>query len=68
MAIPLIIGLGNPGRQYEETRHNVGFMLLDRIAAKEGAVFKTEPKWQAHLAKLPDGTILMKPQTFMNLS
>jgi PTH1 family peptidyl-tRNA hydrolase len=68
MAIPLIIGLGNPGRQYEETRHNVGFMLLDLIAAKEGAVFKTEPKWQAHLAKLPDGTILMKPQTFMNLS
>jgi peptidyl-tRNA hydrolase, PTH1 family len=68
MAIPLIVGLGNPGRQYEDTRHNVGFMLLDRIAAREGVVFKTEPKWQAHLAKLPDGTILMKPQTFMNLS
>ncbi|MFN9027184.1 MAG: aminoacyl-tRNA hydrolase, partial [Akkermansiaceae bacterium] len=68
MAISLIIGLGNPGRQYEETRHNVGFMLLDKIAAAEGVLFKSEPKFQAHLAKLSDGTILMKPQTFMNLS
>lgn len=68
MGISLIIGLGNPGRQYEETRHNVGFMLLDQIALAEGAVFKSEPKFQAHIAKLGDGTILMKPQTFMNLS
>lgn len=68
MAILLIIGLGNPGRQYEGTRHNVGFMLLDRLAEREGVVFKSEPKWQAHLAKLSDGTVLMKPQTFMNLS
>lgn len=68
MAISLIIGLGNPGRQYEGTRHNVGFMLLDRIALAEGVAFKSEPKFQAHLAKLPDGTMLMKPQTFMNLS
>jgi peptidyl-tRNA hydrolase, PTH1 family len=68
MGISLIIGLGNPGRQYEETRHNVGFMLLDQIALAEGVVFKSEPKFQAHLAKLNDGTILMKPQTFMNLS
>lgn len=68
MAILLIIGLGNPGRQYEGTRHNVGFMLVDRLAEREGVVFKSEPKWQAHLAKLSDGTVLMKPQTFMNLS
>ncbi len=68
MGISLIIGLGNPGRQYEETRHNVGFMLLDQIALAEGVVFKSEPKFQAHIAKLGDGTILMKPQTFMNLS
>jgi len=68
MGISLIIGLGNPGRQYEETRHNVGFMLLDQIALAEGVVFKSEPKFQAHIAKLADGTILMKPQTFMNLS
>ncbi|MBC7979457.1 MAG: aminoacyl-tRNA hydrolase [Armatimonadetes bacterium] len=64
----LIIGLGNPGRQYEGTRHNVGFMLLDRIAAAEGAGFQSIPKWQAHIAKLEGGTVLMKPQTFMNLS
>ncbi len=68
MSISLIIGLGNPGRQYEDTRHNVGFMLLDRMAAREGAVFKSEPKFQAHMAKLECGTVLMKPQTFMNLS
>lgn len=68
MAISLIIGLGNPGKQYDQTRHNVGFMLLDRIASAGGVAFKSEPRFQAHLAKLPDGTLLMKPQTFMNLS
>jgi len=69
MPFPLIVGLGNPGRQYDETRHNVGFMLLDRLAAAGGAVFGPAPKWQCHLAKLPEcGTLLVKPQTFMNLS
>lgn len=68
MSLSLIIGLGNPGRQYEGTRHNVGFMLLDRLAAAEGVGFRSEPRFQAHIAKLGDGTILMKPQTFMNLS
>ena len=68
MEISLIVGLGNPGRQYEDTRHNVGFMLLDKMAAADGAVFKTEPKFQAHFTKLSDNTMLMKPQTFMNLS
>ena len=68
MEISLVVGLGNPGRQYEGTRHNVGFMLLDRMAEADGAVFKSEPKFQAHFTKLSDGTILMKPQTFMNLS
>lgn len=64
----LIVGLGNPGRQYEGTRHNVGFMVLDRLAAKSGVAFESKPKWQSHLAKLPDGTLLLKPQSFMNLS
>ncbi len=68
MSFSLIIGLGNPGRQYEETRHNVGFMVLDRLAAGSGVAFQSAPKWQSHLAKLPDGTLLLKPQTFMNLS
>lgn len=69
MSFTLIVGLGNPGRQYEETRHNVGFMVLDRLAASSGATFQSSPKWQSHLAKLPEsGTLLLKPQTFMNLS
>ena len=69
MPFNLIVGLGNPGRQYEGTRHNVGFMVLDRLAASAGATFQSSPKWQSHLAKLPDtGTLLVKPQTFMNLS
>ena len=69
MPFTLIVGLGNPGRQYEDTRHNVGFMVLDRLAAASGTAFQSSPKWQCHLAKLPDtGTLLLKPQTFMNLS
>lgn len=64
----LIIGLGNPGKQYEKTRHNIGFMLMDRMAEDLGAKFETNPKWQSHFAKLSDGSFLMKPQTFMNLS
>lgn len=66
--LPLIVGLGNPGRQYQDTRHNVGFMVLDRLAAAAGVGFESRPRWQAHVAKLPDGTLLVKPQTFMNLS
>lgn len=68
MGISVIVGLGNPGRKYEGTRHNVGFMLLDRIAACEGLSFQTATKFQAHFSKLGDGTLLVKPQTFMNLS
>ena len=44
-------------------------MVLDRLAAASGVVFQSVPKWQCHLAKLPEsGTLLIKPQTFMNLS
>lgn len=66
--ISLIVGLGNPGRKYEQTRHNVGFMLVDRLAAAEGLSFESRLRWQAHTAKLSDGRLLLKPQTFMNLS
>ena len=69
MAFSLIVGLGNPGRQYEDTRHNVGFMVLDRLAAAAGVSFQSAPRWQSQLAKLPaGGPLLLKPQTFMNLS
>ena len=63
----LIAGLGNPGREYEETRHNAGFMIVDRLAKRAGIAFRPEPKWNAALA-LAGGVILCKPQSFMNLS
>jgi PTH1 family peptidyl-tRNA hydrolase len=65
-AFRMVVGLGNPGRKYDGTRHNVGFMVLDRLAAPEG--FESRPRFQAHTAKLTGGEWLVKPQTFMNLS
>lgn len=62
----IIVGLGNPGRAYAGTRHNVGFMVLDRLAG--GTPFQTRPRLQAHTAELPSGELLLKPQTFMNRS
>ena len=63
----LIVGLGNPGREYADTRHNVGFAILDRIAAAAGVRFRANKKWQADTAL--DGEVwLCKPQTYMNLS
>jgi len=66
----LIAGLGNPGREYEETRHNAGFMIVDRLAQRAGIPFRLEPKWNAAIARLTthEGVILCKPQSFMNLS
>ena len=66
--IRVVIGLGNPGRDYEGTRHNVGFEIVDRLARSLGADWRTEKKWKTEVAKCADGTILVKPQTFMNLS
>ena len=66
----LIIGLGNPGREYRETRHNVGFMLLDRLTVKLNAHF-TRLQSRALVASAiyqERKIILAKPQTFMNLS
>jgi PTH1 family peptidyl-tRNA hydrolase len=64
----MVVGLGNPGRQYEGTRHNVGFEVLDRLASAAGASFENHPRWQARSARLPNGVRLLKPGTFMNLS
>ena len=63
----LLVGLGNPGREYSGTRHNAGFMVLDRLAALAGARFRVDRKWQAEVAAA-DGVWLCKPQTYMNLS
>jgi PTH1 family peptidyl-tRNA hydrolase len=63
----LIIGLGNPGNAYQDTRHNIGFMVMDALAAQLGTSFQHEKRWESHVAKLPAGW-LVKPQTYMNLS
>jgi PTH1 family peptidyl-tRNA hydrolase len=63
----LLVGLGNPGKEYAATRHNVGFMILDRLAAKAGVEFKREKAWKADLAR-DGGVHLCKPMTYMNLS
>lgn len=70
-ATGLIVGLGNPGREYRETRHNAGFMLADRLADRWGAVWRLETKFFAEVAEGSHGGkrwMLCKPQTFMNVS
>jgi len=66
----LIAGLGNPGQQYAGTRHNIGFMMLDHFAEKNDLTF-TDSKWKALVSKAvvwDESVVLLKPQTFMNLS
>ncbi len=65
--IRIIAGLGNPGATYADTRHNVGFMVLERLARHFNAPWKLEKKYKGELAAAP-GLLLVKPQTFMNLS
>jgi PTH1 family peptidyl-tRNA hydrolase len=67
----LIVGLGNPGKEYASTRHNAGFLVLDEYAKKQDLVFKADTKRKAELVKttMDDAdVILAKPTTFMNLS
>ncbi|WP_395735689.1 aminoacyl-tRNA hydrolase [Prosthecobacter sp.] len=61
----LIVGLGNPGETYRDTRHNIGFMVLDEIAKRMGAAFREEKRWAGLVAKFSGG-FLLKPLTFMN--
>jgi len=66
----LIVGLGNPGSEYVATRHNLGFMLIDKLAAAAGANVKRE-ECQALVGNATiegERVVLVKPQTFMNLS
>lgn len=63
----LIVGLGNPGNKYENTRHNVGFMAVDCYLDSANIQYKKETKFQSHLFKI-NNTIFAKPQTYMNLS
>ena len=69
--IQLIVGLGNPGPQYEATRHNAGFWWVDQIAAEHGARLNAEGKFQGIAGRLKQGdheAWLLKPSTFMNAS
>lgn len=65
----LIAGLGNPGKEYENTRHNIGFLVVEKLAAESGAVWNAEK--HVHMARTNYKgriLILIKPQTYMNLS
>lgn len=67
--IRLIVGLGNPGREYERTRHNAGFWLLERFAVREGIALRKDAKFSALVGRHEQsGAWLVMPQTFMNLS
>jgi PTH1 family peptidyl-tRNA hydrolase len=69
--IRMIVGLGNPGPEYDDTRHNAGFWLADLLAQRHGGSFRPERKFAAELATSRVGeadVLLLKPQTFMNRS
>jgi PTH1 family peptidyl-tRNA hydrolase len=67
----LIVGLGNPGAEYAKTRHNAGFLLVEKLAAQWKSGWTNERKFAARVAKterLGQKVLLAEPQTFMNLS
>jgi peptidyl-tRNA hydrolase, PTH1 family len=69
--IRMIVGLGNPGPDYAQTRHNAGFWLVDLLAERHGGAFRTERKFGAEMAAVRlEGAdvLLLKPQAFMNRS
>ena len=68
-SIRLIVGLGNPGKEYERTRHNAGFWLLERYAQQAGVALRKDPKYQALVGRIENqGAWLVLPQSFMNAS
>ncbi|MEY4353901.1 MAG: hypothetical protein RLZZ609_2142 [Cyanobacteriota bacterium] len=71
MDLQLLVGLGNPGPRYSLTRHNVGFLVLERLAAEAGQTFRQQSKLHGLLADVglgPERLRLLMPQTFMNES
>jgi len=68
-SIRLIVGLGNPGKDYERTRHNAGFWLVERFAVQSGVALRKDGKYQALVGRLgSNGAWLVLPQSFMNAS
>ena len=69
MAIRLVVGLGNPGKEYERTRHNAGFWLVERFAQANHVALRKDAKFQALVGRIdPAGAWLLMPQSFMNRS
>jgi peptidyl-tRNA hydrolase, PTH1 family len=66
--VKLVVGLGNPGPKYRDTRHNVGFWVIDEVARRWGVSDGWRERDQALLVRKPGSAILAKPLTFMNLS
>jgi PTH1 family peptidyl-tRNA hydrolase len=69
--IRLLVGLGNPGPEYDATRHNAGFWWVDEVARKLGATLLPDRSYHGMVARVnrPDGPVwLLEPQTYMNLS
>ena len=64
----LIIGLGNPGKNYQKTRHNIGFRILDEIVQKLNIKFSTNKSFELAEAKIHSQALFVKPNTFMNES
>ena len=67
----LVVGLGNPGREYEATRHNVGFWFVDALAERAHANLKKESRFHGHAGRVTSSgheCWLLQPATFMNLS
>lgn len=67
----LIVGLGNPGKQYDRTRHNAGFMVVDRLVQRHGFGAPVKARFNAAVVETPIGAqpcLLMKPTTYMNRS
>jgi PTH1 family peptidyl-tRNA hydrolase len=67
--IRLVVGLGNPGKEYERTRHNAGFWLVERFASANGVVLRKDSKFKALVGRQgSSGAWFLLPQSFMNLS
>jgi len=71
LPLKLIVGLGNPGSKYARTRHNAGFWLVEELARRHGATFRSEPRHHGELARARVGSDelwLLKPMSYMNHS
>jgi PTH1 family peptidyl-tRNA hydrolase len=71
MSITLVAGLGNPGREYRDTRHNLGYVVVDALAREHGLAWKTQAAFQSGTARWesapgPNPVLLAKPLTYMN--